>query len=127
MTTRILIVDDSRVTREVTKVYLIAKDVSILEARQGEDALKVARESKPDLIVADLQMPKLDGAGLCRALQTETALAVIPVIILTSNSDLLSRERCISAGAREVLNKPVQPSELIASINRQLGSRSPYV
>jgi CheY-like chemotaxis protein len=126
MAIRVLIVDDSRVTREVTKVYLIARDVSILEARQGEDALKVARESKPDVVIADLQMPKLDGAGLCRAMQTEPTLAVIPVIILTSNADALSKTRCLSAGAKEVLNKPVQPSDLIAAINRQLGHRSPY-
>lgn len=122
----ILIVDDSRVTREVTKVYLIAKDVTILEARHGEDALKVARESKPDIVVADLQMPKLDGAGLCRAMKADTALAVIPVIILTSNADALSKSRCLEAGACEVLNKPVQPSQLTQAIGRQLGARSPY-
>jgi CheY-like chemotaxis protein len=124
--TRILIVDDSRVTREVTKVYLIAKDVTLIEARQGEEALKLARESRPDVIVADLQMPKLDGAGLCRAMKAEPALSVIPVIILTSNADALSRDRCLEAGACEVLGKPVQPSQLTAAIKRQLGPRSPY-
>ena len=126
MTTQILIVDDSRVTREVTKVFLIAKDVNLLEARHGEDALKVVRESKPDLVVADLQMPRLDGAGLCRALAAEAELAPVPVIILTSNADAASKQRCLDAGAREVLNKPVQPAELLAAINRQLGLRSPF-
>lgn len=124
--TTILIVDDSRVTREVTKVYLIAKDVAFLEARHGEDALKVVRETMPDVVIADLQMPKLDGAGLCRAFAADPALAALPVIILTSNADALSKSRCISAGAREVLNKPVQPSELLGAINRQLGPKSPF-
>ena len=126
MTTRILIVDDSRVTREVTKVYLIARGVEIVEARNGEDALELVRESKPDIIVADLQMPKLDGAGLCRAMTGDSTLSMIPVIILTSNADALSRSRCLEAGARDVLSKPVQPGQLTAAINRQLGPRSPY-
>lgn len=126
MTTTILIVDDSRVMREVTKVYLIAKNVHIVEARHGEEALQVARASRPDVIVADLQMPKLDGPGLCRALKAEAALAVIPVIILTSNADALSKTRCLEAGAREVLRKPVEPAQLTAAITRQLAGRSPY-
>ena len=59
-------------------------------------------------------------------MKNETQLAVIPVIILTSNADALSRERCLEAGACEVLGKPVQPTELTAAITRHLGARSPF-
>jgi CheY-like chemotaxis protein len=119
----ILLVDDSRVTREVTKVYLIAKNVTVLDARNGEEALRVLRENKTDLVVADMQMPQMDGIGLCGAMQQETELKKIPVIILTSNADEASRERCLKAGAREVLTKPVGPASLIASIKRHLSTQ----
>jgi CheY-like chemotaxis protein len=123
----ILLVDDSRVTREVTKICLIAKDVTLLDARNGEEALKLIREHKPDIVVADMQMPKLDGIALCAAIKGDPALAAIPVVILTSNLDAFSKARCLSAGAREVLHKPVEPAALIASIKRQLVGRSlPY-
>ena len=74
----ILLVDDSRVTREVTKVYLISKDYVVFDARNGEDALKVIREKHPDLVLADMQMPKLDGPGLCTAMRADVGLARMP-------------------------------------------------
>jgi CheY-like chemotaxis protein len=121
----VLVVDDSRVTREVTKCYLIGKGVTLLDARHGEDALKVIRERRPDVVIADLQMPRMDGPGLCEALQADAELRKLPVIILTSNVDARSRERCLKAGAKEVLSKPVQPTDLIAAIRRHLGRPSP--
>lgn len=120
---KVLIVDDSRVTREVTKVYLIAKDVTLLDARDGEEALKLIRADKPDIVVADMQMPKMDGPGLCQAMKADPALAKIPVLILTSNVEPQSKQRCLQAGAKEILFKPVQPTHLLASIKRQLGER----
>ena len=79
---KVLIVDDSRVTREVTKVYLIAKDVQVIDARHGEEALKMIRADPPNIVIADMQMPKLDGPGLCQALSDDANLAKIPVLIL---------------------------------------------
>ena len=116
----ILLVDDSRVTREVTKVYLVADGVTLHDATDGEDALRVIRRSPPDLVLADMNMPKLDGPGLCEQMQADPALSKIPVIILTSRKDAASRERCLLAGARDVLTKPVQPGDLLYSVKRQL-------
>ncbi len=117
---RILLVDDSRVTREVTKVFLVRSQVKLLEARNGEEALKLIREERPDVVVADLQMPRMDGIGLCGALAADPLLRDIPVLILTSKSDPATRQRCLTAGAREVLTKPVQPTALTSSIRREL-------
>lgn len=122
---KVLIVDDSRVTREVTKVYLIAKDVTVMDARDGEDALRAIRADKPDIVIADMQMPRLDGPGLCQSIGADPALADIPVLILTSNLDPRSGERCLKAGAKEILFKPVQPAHLLASMKRHLGERWP--
>jgi CheY-like chemotaxis protein len=118
--TTILLVDDSRVTREVIKVYLIAKDVSLIEAVDGEDALNQVRRTHPHLVLADLRMPKLDGEKLCQAMRADPSISNIPVLILTSNRDMESVKRCIVAGAREVLMKPIQPQPLLEAVSRNL-------
>lgn len=117
----ILLVDDSKVTRELIKVYLIARDVRLLDAPDGEVALRLARRERPDLILCDLRMPRLDGPGLCQALRAEPALAGIPVIILTSNADEDSHRRCREAGARDVLVKPIGPRALHDAVARHAG------
>jgi len=122
----VLLVDDSRVTREVTKLFLIARrDVTVKEARGGEEALKSVRAERADLIVADMQMPRMDGNELCLALKADPQYADIPVIILTSNMDPRARDQIRAAGALEVLSKPVEPKDLLAAMNRALGSRFP--
>jgi CheY-like chemotaxis protein len=117
----ILLVDDSKVTRELIKVYLIVKDVRVLDARDGLEALAVARVERPDLILCDLRMPRLDGPGLCRELRADPALKDTPVIILTSNRDEASLQACRDAGAREVLAKPIGPHELHDAVRRHAG------
>lgn len=117
---RILLVDDSRVTREVMKVYLIARDVTLLEAADGAEALAKVKADPPDLVLADLRMPQLDGVGLCEALQADPRTRGVPVLILTSERDVDSARRARAAGAREVLQKPIQPQPLLDAIHRHL-------
>jgi len=115
---RILLVDDSRVTRELMKVYLIARDVELTEAEDGAQALAAIGRSPPDLVLADLRMPRLDGFGLCAALRSDPALARIPIVILTSNRDAEVEQRLLAAGARQVLQKPIQPQPLQEALSR---------
>lgn len=117
----ILLVDDSQVTRELIKVYLIVKDVRVVDARDGLEALATARLTRPDLVLCDLRMPRLDGPGLCRELAADPALRETPVIILTSNKDEASRRLCLEAGARAVLHKPVGPHDLHEAVRRHAG------
>jgi two-component system chemotaxis response regulator CheY len=118
---RILVVDDSRVTRELMKVYLIAKDVMLFEAADGLEALGKVRAEIPDLVIADMRMPLLDGGGLCEAMAKDPTISHVPVVILTSNSDADTRRRARAAGAREVLQKPIQPKALLEAVNRHIG------
>lgn len=117
---RILLVDDSRVTRELVKVYLIAKDVELVEAADGVEALEQVRASPPDLVLADWRMPRLDGLGLCTALRDDPRTRAVPVVILTSSGDPDTARRARAAGAREVLKKPIQPAPLIEAVNRHI-------
>ncbi len=120
----ILLVDDSRVAREVIKVYFVAKDIALLEAADGLEALARVRERRPDIVVADLRMPRLDGPGFCRALQADPATRNLPVLILTGNRDPDSTKLCLDAGAREVLAKPIQPQALLAAVRRHIAVNS---
>ena len=122
---RILLVDDSRVTRELMKVYLIAKDIELLEAADGQEALTKIRANPPDFVLADLRMPRLDGFGLCQALHADPKLRAVPVVILTSNRDAETERKLMAAGAREVLSKPIQPQPLLEAVHRHLPAEHP--
>jgi two-component system chemotaxis response regulator CheY len=116
----ILLVDDSRVSREVIKVFLIGRRYRVLEAPDGVQALRVMHEYHPDLVIADLEMPKLDGFGLCEAIRTDTRLRTTPVLVLSGTRGPETDKRCRAAGALEVLAKPIQPQPLLAAIARHL-------
>ncbi len=120
---RILVVDDSRVTREVIKLLLIGGDVTLLDAANGAEALQKVRSDPPDLVLADLQMPELDGYGLCEALRSDPRTRRVPVVILTSSFGPEIDVRARAAGAREVLHKPIQPEPLLAAVQRNVSQR----
>ena len=116
--TTVLLVDDSRVTREVMKISLVAAGMQTLDAANGAEALEVIRAHRPNVVVADLQMPKLDGVGLCLAVRQDAMLAEIPIVIVTSSADTSARSRCLSAGAHAVLTKPLNPKDLLDVFQR---------
>src|SRR5437870_4341453 len=81
---KILAVDDEPAIRELLKEILTGFGYQVITAADGKDALPLALSEKPDLIITDIRMPKLDGLTLCRALRTQPDCANIPVLILTS-------------------------------------------
>jgi diguanylate cyclase (GGDEF)-like protein len=120
----ILLVDDSRLTREVLKLYLMSVEaVTLADAENGLDALERIRRDRPNLVLADLRMPRLDGVGLCKALRADPATADIPVVILTGHLEPALYAECMAAGAREVLTKPIEPLHLLNVVNRHLDRR----
>lgn len=119
----ILLVDDSRVSREVIKVFLIGRHVRVIEAADGVQALSAMREHQPDLVIADLEMPKLDGLGLCQAIRADARLRNVPLLVLSGNVTTEAAQHCRAAGALEILVKPIQPQALLAAIARHLPQR----
>lgn len=117
----ILLVNESRVTLELIKVYLVVKDVRVLETRDGAEALNIARAERPDLVLCDLRLPTLDGLGLCRAIRSDPALRDTPVIIFSSDNDRETLRLCREAGAHDVLRKPIGPRELHVAVWRHAG------
>ncbi len=117
----ILLVNESKVTLELIKVFLVDKDVRVIDVLDGVEALAVAKVEQPDLILCDQRLPRLDGPGLCRALKADLKLRHIPVIMLTSDRDKASHRLCREAGARDVLEKPIGPRALQDAVLHHAG------
>lgn len=84
----VLVVDDDRMTVSALTAILEDEGLLVLAAHDGEEGLAIARRDRPDLVLTDLGMPRLDGPGLCRALKADPATSHIPVIVLSAASRL---------------------------------------
>lgn len=109
---RILIVDDTQTIRIIIKVLLMGWDIEFDDARDGLEALQRAKETQPDLILSDVQMPGLDGFELCAAIRSDPTLHNTPVILITAQKDKVSRAKGKIVGATDFLGKPVTGEEL---------------
>src|SRR5689334_15128505 len=118
----ILVVDDSRVQAKVLRDLLHANAYSVRVAINGREALKMAREKMPSLIVSDIVMPLMNGYELCQALKADELLKEIPVILLTSLSDIEDIVHGLNAHADYYLTKPYSPAYLLSTIEDVLHS-----
>lgn len=127
MPSKILLVDDDRKMLEVMRRYLENHDFSVIFTDNGSEALMMARDSRPDLIVADVELPGLDGLALCKALKNSPDTAHMPVIIIsggrTEAEDIVEG---YGKGADDYLTKPFAFPVLTAKINAVLRRYSAY-
>lgn len=112
----ILIVDDEPSARETLVALLESEKYDLILAVNGFDALKLAEEAPPDLILLDVMMPGMDGYEVCRRIRSTPKIAEVPVVILTALDDHASLMRGIEAGADDFLSKPVDRYELRARV-----------
>jgi adenylate cyclase len=117
---RILIVDDNEDNREIIRTRLATQGYDLLEAGDGEEAMAVAKEKQPDLILLDVMMPKLDGIEVCRRLKSDTTLPFTTIILVTARADSNDVVRGLEAGADEYLTKPVDQTALVARVSSML-------
>ncbi len=121
MPKKILVVEDDRKMLDVMRRYLENRGFSVIFTDNGSEALMLARDSKPDLIVADAGLPGLDGFSLCKAVKSSAGTAAIPVIIIsgckTEEADIVNG---YDKGADDYLTKPFAFSVLAAKINAVL-------
>jgi DNA-binding response OmpR family regulator len=117
MPSTVLIVEDDPTTIDFVRMYLRRDGHKVLTAADGEEGLRIARERKPDLVVLDLMLPKLDGVQVCRALREESD---IPVIMLTARVDEEERLLGLNVGADDYVTKPFSPRELAARVRAVL-------
>lgn len=118
--TTILVVDDEPSIVELVRFTLEDAEVRVVEASDGAEALILARRIKPDLVLLDVQMPRLDGLEVCRQLRRESDFARTPIIMLTAAGQQADRTRGLGAGADEYLTKPFSPLALLALVEALL-------
>jgi two-component system, OmpR family, response regulator VicR len=118
---RILIVDDEADLVSVLRFGLESEGFELLEAGDGEEGLRLAREQRPALMLLDLMLPKLDGYKVCRALKFDERYKSMPIFILSARSGEQDRRLAIEMGADAFITKPYEMRELIAKIRVRLG------
>ncbi len=117
---RIMVVDDEPGIVDIARANLEGSGFSVIEAYDGEEALRKIKEEKPDLVVLDILMPEMDGWDVLERIESDPDLSGIPVIMLTarvSDEDVL---RGLETGAVEYMTKPFYPQDLIAAVKINL-------
>ena len=120
---RVLIADDSPNIREILQVSLESAGYEVLLAEDGEQAMQMFQDGRPDLMIVDIMMPKMNGFQVCRKVKTSVATAVVPVILLTARSqdeDVFWGKDC---GADEYITKPFSTKELERTVERLIQER----
>ena len=108
----IILADDSPMIHRHTVPILEDEGYDVVSAHDGAEAISLAQLHKPDLVITDVEMPKLDGYGVCKALKSDPTTAHVPVMICSSLGEATDLERGFDAGADDYLVKPVIPEEL---------------
>ena len=120
---KILVADDSFESVELLKEVLTDKGYEVIIAFDGEEALVKAREEKPDLLLLDIMMPKVDGYEVCRCLKADPNTAHIPILILTARGDIPDRVKGLDLGAEDYFTKPFNIQELVARVQARLRAK----
>jgi two-component system, cell cycle response regulator DivK len=116
----VLHIEDNEYNRKIVRQLLSRTSFRLLEAVDGEEGLAVAQRELPDLILMDVQLPKLSGLDATRLLRADPRTAKIPLVVVTSFALSGDDRRAIDAGASAYLAKPYSPRDLMALINRFL-------
>lgn len=117
---RVLIVDDDWLNRDLLKAYLNASGCDVATASDGREALQMALDSPPDLTLADVQMPNMDGLELCRLLKASRATRFVPVVIVTALDSEEEKLKAIEAGADDFVSKPYNAVVLLTRVRSLL-------
>ncbi|HEX3504174.1 MAG TPA: response regulator [Xanthobacteraceae bacterium] len=117
---RILVVDDNETNRDILMTRLEKHGYELLQAADGEEALACVRQHLPDLLLLDVEMPRLDGFEVCRRLKNDPSLPFIPIILCTARAASQDVVTGLDAGADEYLTKPIDQAALVARVRSML-------
>jgi two-component system, sensor histidine kinase and response regulator len=127
--TKILVIDDDAVQRVLLNAVFRQQGLEVLQAANGQEGIRLARDRRPDLIVSDVNLPEMDGFAVLSHLRKEPTTATIPFIIITANPDEADQRRARDSGASGYLPKPISIPDLQALVNaeiRKVGTASPH-
>lgn len=116
----ILIADDNATNLDILQTRLATQGYEIMCAADGEQALELALRHKPDLLLLDIMMPKLDGLEVCRRIKSDASLPFMPIIMITARANSADVVAGLEAGADEYLTKPVDQASLVGRVKSML-------
>ncbi|TBU80244.1 hybrid sensor histidine kinase/response regulator [Pseudomonas daroniae] len=116
--TLVMVVDDSVTVRKVTSRLLERNGMNVLTAKDGVDAIAQLQEHRPDIMLLDIEMPRMDGFEVANLIRHDEGLKDLPIIMITSRTGEKHRERAMSIGVNEYLGKPYQESLLLSAIEK---------
>jgi CheY-like chemotaxis protein len=119
----VLICDNEEILRALIRATLESEPYELLEARDGDEALRVARQAQPDVVVLDMMMPGRSGLDVLAELRADDDLASTPVLMLTARARSSDREAALAAGADVFLPKPFSPAALMAAVEELVAAR----
>jgi len=124
MAARILVADDSVTIQKVVELTFSKEDFVLVQARSGEDAIRKAKEERPDLVLLDLVMPDKNGYEVCAALRAEPSLRAVPIILLAGTFEAFDKDKGIQAGANDFVIKPFESQVLVSKVKQLLFART---
>lgn len=113
---RLLLVEDSEAIRDALSILLEDAGYTVLQAGRGEDALRIAAEVPPDVVLLDLGLPDMTGLEVVKRMRGDAALAGIPIVAVTGRDEAEDREACRAAGCDDYLVKPVNTRDLVRRV-----------
>jgi signal transduction histidine kinase len=123
----ILLAEDNESNVRIVSDYLSAKRYRVVVARNGSEAIALARKERPGVILMDIQMPGMDGLEAMRRIRAAAGLSKIPIIALTALAMRGDREKCLAAGANDYMSKPISLKKLVEMIETQYGKSQHFV
>ena len=119
---RILVVDDSVTVRKVTTRLLERHGYEVFTAKDGVDAIATLQDHIPDLMLLDIEMPRMDGFEVASIVRHDSRLQHVPIIMITSRTGSKHKNRALSIGVNEYMGKPFQEDSLLATIDKLLST-----
>jgi chemosensory pili system protein ChpA (sensor histidine kinase/response regulator) len=115
-----MVVDDSVTVRKVTSRLLERQGMTVIVAKDGVEAIALLRERRPDIILLDIEMPRMDGFEVARQVRHDEGLAELPIVMISSRTGSKHKERAAELGVNRFLGKPFQENELLSTIDELL-------
>jgi len=122
MSTTILTVDDSRTMRDMLMLALSDAGFRVVQAEDGVHGLEVLKNEMPQVVITDINMPRMDGFGFIENVRKSEKHRAIPILVLTTESDAEKKDRARKAGATGWIVKPFDPVKLVNAIRRVAGA-----
>ena len=119
----VLLIEDNAANRYLARFILEKNGFEVVEADNGADGVRLARERTPDLVLMDIEMPEMDGYEATNLLRAEAATAQVPIMAFTSYAHPSDRERALTLGFSDYLEKPFEVDELVRRVRQLLPAR----